>query len=726
MISQRNDLSRHRSLACHGIGLPVIVVVMAMMAALGADAGEVSAGELVARDIVVISGISEMTGEEEWPADTAGAKRFQMALEYLGYEVRFRRATDLAKGGFAALDASVAGIILEGNIHLPVETERRFVNWIVSTQSSGKQVLFLDSIPVRDHIEKRRLVRALGMSGSLVELKRPTAVSFVRHDEKMMDFEAQTRPLKVEMADLRAPAGAEVYLSVEASGGGIEVRCDPVFTAPWGGMILYPYGIFQASDMSTLSYVDTFQFLAKIWPEGTFPAPDVTTRDGLRAVFFHVDGDGFTTLSHSRRGVTAGKLITEQFLKGYPFPATVSIIEADIRALQVGLRDEDQGRYEKESREMFALPSVEAASHTFSHPFIWIDNDEAEYEDTYEVRFLNLKPRADYQKIDYEREIGGSIDYIEKELLPAGKKVEILLWSGNCRPGPEALAAVRRRGIVSLNGGDTVISKRHPGIGGIAPRTTYWDGELQVYAPNQNDYVYTNDWEGPIYSGFAQAIETFELTESPRRLKPVDVYYHFYSGAMLSSISALHQVYRWCAAQPLHSITAATYARIARDSHLTKIYRVSGAHWRIVNEGHLRTLRLPAKLGYPDIARSVGVTGFNDAGDWRYIHTSGLAETHLVLASEPQPHLRLVSSTAEINFTALAADSANFETRDLRPIRVVLGGAPADHICSIVVNGNEHRIRSDADGRLSIELPNSAVATVSTGRAAQETEQAAN
>ena len=95
--------------------------------------------------------------------------------------------------------------------------------------------------------------------------------------------------------------------------------------------------------MSTLSYVDTFAFLAKIWPEGTFPAPDVTTRDGLRAVFFHVDGDGFTTLSHSKRGVTSGKLITEQFLKHYPFPATVSIIEADIRALQVGLRDEDQG-----------------------------------------------------------------------------------------------------------------------------------------------------------------------------------------------------------------------------------------------------------------------------------------------------------------------------------------------------------------------------------------------
>lgn len=718
-----NQFNRRRRRAVPAQSLAVLAWLL-LVSSLTADADP--GGKLVARDIVVITGIAEITGEEQWPADTAAAKRLQMALEYMGYELRFRKATEIARGGFQHLGASVAGIILEGNIHLPVETERAFVNWIAATKSSGKKILILDSIPVRDYIEKRRLARLLGMSGSMVELKRPTAVSFARHDKKMMDFEVETRPLKVEMVDLHAPANANIYLSVKASGGGIKVRFDPVFTAPWGGIILYPYGIFQASDMSTLSYVDTFQFLAKIWPEGSFPAPDVTTRDGLRAVFFHIDGDGFTTLSHSKRGVTSGKLVTDQFLRNYPFPATVSIIEADIRALQVGLRDEDQARFEAESREMFALPFVEAASHTFSHPFIWIDNDEAEYQDTYEVRFLNLKPRAAYQQLDYDREITGSVDYIEKHLLPQGKKVEVLLWSGNCRPGPEALAAVRRRGIVSLNGGDTVISKRHPGISGIAPRTTYWGDELQVYAPNQNDYVYTNDWEGPIYSGFAQAIETFELTESPRRLKPVNVYYHFYSGAMLSSISALHQVYRWCAAQPLHSITAGTYARIAKDSHLTKIYKITDKHWRIVNQGHLRTFRIPARFGYPDIARSKGVTGFKDEGEWRYIHTSGLPETEIVLGSEPHAHLHLVSSTAEIKFTAQAPDQASFEAYDRRPIHLVLGGAPPEGFCTININGDERRIPASAAGRISIELPASVIATVSAGSRGQEIQQVAN
>ena len=694
--------------------LPVLLLL------LSSPAGRVQAaaeGNLVAREILVVTGIAEITGEEQWPADTAAAKRFQMVLEYMGYELHFRRATDLAKQGFPSLAPSIAGLILEGNIRLPVETERRFVDWIVASKSSGKKLLLLDSLPVRDHIEMRRLVRALGITGNFTELKRPTSVSFSRRDRSMMDFEAVVRPLEVTTVDLHAPANAEVYLSVSARRGASAVRFDPVFTASWGGVILAPYGSFQASDTSTLSYVDSFAFLARIWPEGEFPAPDVTTRDGVRAVFFHVDGDGFTTLSHSQRGVTSGKLITEQFLKRYPFPATASIIEADTRALQVGLSDGDQQRFEDEAREMFAIPSVEAASHTFSHPFIWIENDEAEYEDTYEVPFLKLKPRAAYEQIDYDREITGSVDYIEKELLPEGKEVEVLLWSGNCRPGPEALAAVRRRGLVSLNGGDTIISKRHPGISGIAPRSTYWADELQIYAPNQNDYVYTNDWEGPIYSGFAQAIETFELTGSPRRLKPVNVYYHFYSGAMLSSISALHQVYRWCASQELHSITAGTYARIARDSHHTEIYKIADRHWRIVNEGHLRTFRIPAELGFPDMVASVGLTGFKDEGAWRYIHTAGLPETHIVLRDRPQQHLHLTSSSAEIKFTAEAPDRVSFEATDLRPIQVVLGGAPPGEPCTVIINGDERQLRSDDRGQISIELPAAVIATVRTGGA---------
>ena len=197
---------------------------------------------------------------------------------------------------------------------------------------------------------------------------------------------------------------------------------------------------------------------------------------------------------------------------------------------------------------------------------------------------------------------------------------------------------------------------------------------------------------------------------------------------MLSSISALDQVYRWCAAQPLHSITAGIYARIAKDSHLTKIYKISDRHWRIVNEGHQRTFRIPADLGYPDIKRSKGVTGYKDEGEWRYIHTSGLPVTEIVLSQQAQRHLHLISSTAEISFEAASPDEASFEAEDLRAIHVVLGGAPPESICNITINGNLRKIPADAKGQISIKLPTSVIATVSTddGDRDKKTQQASN
>ena len=73
--------------------------------------------------------------------------------------------------------------------------------------------------------------------------------------------------------------------------------------------------------------------------------------------------------------------------------------------------------------------------------------------------------------------------------------------------------------------------------------------------------------------------------------------------------------------------------------------------------------RLPRTLSC-----SVGVTGFNDQGSWRYIHTAGLPETEIVLADEPPQHLHLISSSAEITFSDIAPERAEFEARDLRPI----------------------------------------------------------
>ncbi|MGV8514739.1 hypothetical protein ACV35E_32020, partial [Pseudomonas aeruginosa] len=45
------------------------------------------------------------------------------------------------------------------------------------------------------------------------------------------------------------------------------------------------------------------------------------------------------------------------------------------------------------------------------------------------------------------------------------------------------------------------------------------------------------------YYGFRGVIDTFALTDSPRRLRGLHLYYHFYSGTKQASIRTMHQIY---------------------------------------------------------------------------------------------------------------------------------------------------------------------------------------
>ncbi len=108
----------------------------------------------------------------------------------------------------------------------------------------------------------------------------------------------------------------------------------------------------------------------------------------------------------------------------------------------------------------------------------------------------------------------------------------------------------RKADLYNLNGGETTIRKSHPFISRISPMSRPVGRELQLYAPIMNENVYTNLWRGPYY-GFRHVIETFELTDRPRRLKPIDIYYHFYSGEKTASLRALKEVYDWTLEQEI-------------------------------------------------------------------------------------------------------------------------------------------------------------------------------
>jgi hypothetical protein len=125
-----------------------------------------------------------------------------------------------------------------------------------------------------------------------------------------------------------------------------------------------------------------------------------------------------------------------------------------------------------------------------------------------------------------------------------------------------------------MNGGDTFITRSRASLTAVRSHGIFKKGNLQVYAPITNENLYTNLWRGPFY-GFERVIETFSMTETPRRLKAVDIYYHTYSASKPASLTALHQVYGWALKQPLHPVFASEYIRKVHDFYAMAL-RVMG------------------------------------------------------------------------------------------------------------------------------------------------------
>jgi hypothetical protein len=144
----------------------------------------------------------------------------------------------------------------------------------------------------------------------------------------------------------------------------------------------------------------------------------------------------------------------------------------------------------------------------------------------------------------------------------------------------------------------------------------------QVFAPIENENVYTNDWRGPFY-GYDRVIETFELNDRPRRLSPISIYYHFYSGTKPASLASLRRVYDWALSKETTRLYLSEYAaKVRAFQETTLARRIDDGVWELEGLGELRTLRLPAALGWPDLTRSVGIAGVRDVAEGRYVHVA--------------------------------------------------------------------------------------------------------
>ncbi len=574
-----------------------------------------------------------------------------MPLNYLGYVPEYVDSRHLPEH---ALAGRYAGVLVWLTNDSDASERQKLITWL------GRQVE--EKIPLSlfnptDSLLDGPLGKSLGLT-----IKSPprttTPVEIIQQDA-LMGFERTPRPAPDGFFPLSVSQGKPLLTFKR----GEDQQVAAALT-PWGGYVLAPYGIVTLpGDAVNRWVINPFGFLRESLRLTDMPVPDVTTETGRRLFMVHMDGDGFISRSDLPGHPIAGELVRDRVVNTYPVPMTISVIEAELspKGLYPGL----SSMAEKVARDIFRAPNVAIASHSYSHPFVWRKANAGDLNEGYNLRLPGYR-------FDLQREIEGSIHYIRDRLAPPDKKVDMFFWTGDCIPGSDALAWTRKLGVLNLNGGDTLATRSQPTLTQVEGLGIAREGGFQVFAPNQNENVYTNNWQGPFY-GFERVIETFEFTETPRRIKPINIYFHTYLTTKRAGMQSLDKVFSYAMAQETTPVFVSDYARKVLDfQHLAVAQTPTG--WRVRGASQLRTLRLPVAMGFPDIEKSRAIAGYRTGPNVVYLHL-GSDAAELVMRPAESASPRLVSANARVESFEATAGGMRWNLAGNVPLKFTLANA---------------------------------------------------
>ncbi len=550
-----------------------------------------------------------------------------MPLEFLGYTPKFIELNEALPQ--YPLQHRVAGVIF----WLRQENYARMAQifpWIENVKTQKIPVIFLNYFGVANH---RELLQDFGVHLQNSESLN-TKPAIVKQTD-MMNFEASIIPSSRDFTPIEAESG-EVQLELKSAGNKIS---EQVAIMPWGAYAVNDTIFRVLPNELNRWLLDPFKFFTKALHASFTAIPDVTTENGLRIMISQIDGDGFNNKAEWLDGPIAADIINQEIFNHYKIPITVSIVQGELQSPK--LNDAQMSYDVQLAQKIFDKPWIEIATHTFSHPFDWVKVFDP--KDGYKYR---LPVRGNYH-FNLESEITGSAAFINKELAPKGKRCKVLLWSGEANPPPAALRIADQDGLLNMNGGLTKITEANKSLTAIGPLGTWRGPYFQVYAPVTNENMYTNYWRGPFW-GYRGVIQTFELTNSPRRYKPIDIYFHYYAGSKLASLNALKTVFDWSLSQNINPILASDYIRkVLNFNRITEAYDLEG-RLHLYNIENLREFRLDKKSGYPEISEKNNVIGYSDFNDSRYIHLGPKSEASIILSKNPSTGMYLVSANAGV------------------------------------------------------------------------------
>lgn len=529
---------------------------------------------------------------------------------------------------------------------------KKYLEWLNKQIENKKKIIILGEFGFfQDALGKsvkteeiNKVLEKIGIQTMDEVYENPLSLSIKKsRGKKYVEFE---RGLENELMKARwvkkSIKEGEKWLQISILGP--NPTADVVFTTPFGGYAQSHFEIFRnPSTYNPQWRINPFIFVKEVMNISKFmPIPEVSMICGKRITYTHIDGDGFVNKSYVDKVSNSGKIVLEELIKKYKFPTTVSIIVAEINPQYLG-NDTSM----EEAKEIFGLPYVEIASHTYFHPLSWEKVPNEIEQDSYlglgERRPGPIIAYGPKKELDYNKEITESIEYINKNLSPPNKNTKLLLWSGSCKPPLEALELTKKINILNMNGGDSRFDKSFDSYANVAPLYRKIGNIIQTYTSNANENMYTNLWTGP-FNGQREVITTFKNTYSPILFRPMNIYYHFYSGEHTSSLEALDDLYRYIFDQDAYYIYASKYVQIIQGYIDSKIQRIDDFNWIVSDYGELRTFRIDLDDAeyYPDYAKSINIIGHKLFQGSLYLYLGEKEITHISLTKDKpkNPYIR--------------------------------------------------------------------------------------
>ncbi len=605
-----------------------------------------------------------------------------MPLEYMGYVPIYHNiATDglpqgILKGAYAGVAIWNRGIVKDNG----------YPAWLAKHMDDGLPLAMFGSIGTR-------LTESLGTRLGLKQVDNVDPFSLrpnTNTNSSLIGFESPA-PVRIDQFGMAVESNAPGNTSHLRYTDKFGLSIDTVITAPWGGLAIHP----TILDLSFDSFrrkswiIDPFEFLKTSLQLVDAPMPDITTENGLRLWFSHIDGDALPSWAELPGRQLGSEIIRDRIIKRYELPHTISIVEAEMST------PGREGRMEKTARDLFALDYVEIATHTYSHPFHWQSLQRGSLSGKHNLSIPNYR-------YDLDREIGGSAEYINANLAPPGKKTKVMLWSGDAVPLADALATADKYGLINMNGGNTTISKSQPTVAAISPNVRTVGGWTQVYAPIMNENVFTNEWLGP-FDGFRRVIETLEMTERPRRIKPANIYYHFYAGTKKASLRSLEEIYDWSLQQDILPVLSSEYILKVPNFRTAGVARHLDGRWKVSGLGPIKSLRTLQKNSYPNLDGAQSLIGTKETHDATYIHTDGANTVTFSMQSSKPGRTHLVSANALIkHWKRRSANRISVHFKGDLPVTFELSGKHS--YCDFTAHGETIRGQLTPHGNTRFNL----------------------